>query len=63
MGTALGWTSPVNPKLDDPTLVDSPLPAVPTTEEAAWIGSLVALSAFIGNIDLSRMRFGLSGIQ
>lgn len=46
VGTALGWTAPVNPKLDVVSV--SPLPAVPTLNEAAWIGSLVALAAFIG---------------
>lgn len=51
VGTTLGWTSPISPKLKDPALTDSPLPAVPTTEEFAWIGSLLALAAFIGTCD------------
>lgn len=48
VGTTLGWTAPISPKLKDPSLTDSPLSAVPTTDEFAWIGSLVALAAFIG---------------
>ncbi|XP_063710060.1 facilitated trehalose transporter Tret1-like [Culicoides brevitarsis] len=48
VGTCLGWTAPVNPKLNDASLKDSPLDAVPTVDEASWIGSLVALGAVIG---------------
>uniref|UniRef100_A0A336M0J9 Facilitated trehalose transporter Tret1 n=1 Tax=Culicoides sonorensis TaxID=179676 RepID=A0A336M0J9_CULSO len=48
VGTTLGWTAPVNPKLNDPNLADTPLNAVPTEDEASWIGSLVALGAVIG---------------
>ncbi|XP_018796569.1 PREDICTED: facilitated trehalose transporter Tret1 isoform X1 [Bactrocera latifrons] len=47
VGTCLGWTSPIAPKLkaQDPT--DSPLDRPITTEEDAWISSLVALGALI----------------
>uniref|UniRef100_A0A034W7W8 Facilitated trehalose transporter Tret1 n=1 Tax=Bactrocera dorsalis TaxID=27457 RepID=A0A034W7W8_BACDO len=47
VGTCLGWTSPMSPKLkaQDPT--DSPLDRPITTEEDAWISSLVALGALI----------------
>lgn len=48
VGTTLGWTAPVNPKLNDESLSDTPLSAVPTDDEASWIGSLVALGAVIG---------------
>lgn len=54
VGTGLGWTSPVNPKLNNVTLVDSPLPAVPTDDEGAWIGSLVALTAIVGECAAER---------
>lgn len=48
VGTTLGWTAPVNPKLNDKLLTDTPLSAVPTEDESSWIGSLVALGAVIG---------------
>lgn len=46
-GTAIGWSSPVNPKLKDVTLADTPLDRVANSSELSWIGSLVALGAFI----------------
>jgi hypothetical protein len=36
LGTTLGWTSPVNPKLLDEKLVDTPLNRVPNSEEMSW---------------------------
>ncbi|XP_063707226.1 facilitated trehalose transporter Tret1-like [Culicoides brevitarsis] len=46
-GTAIAWSSPVNPKLSEDTLHDTPLDRVATEIEKSWIGSLVALGAFI----------------
>lgn len=48
VGTCLGWTAPVNPKLTDVELTDTPLSAVPNNDEMSWIGSLVALGAVFG---------------
>ena len=48
VGLCLGWTSPINPKLTDVELKDSPLAYVPSSEEMSWIASLVALGALIG---------------
>jgi len=45
VGTSLGWTSPVLPKLNDEDTSDSPLSQPITSEQEAWISSLVALSA------------------
>lgn len=49
LGTTLGWTSPVMPKLSDVKLVDSPLKEVitDTSESAAWIASIIALGALV----------------
>lgn len=41
-------TSPVFPKLNDENLTDTPLSYNPGEEELAWVGSLLALGAFIG---------------
>lgn len=46
-GTAIGWSSPINTKLRDETLADTPLNRVANKLEISWIGSLVALGAFI----------------
>lgn len=46
-GTAIGWSSPINPKIKDEALVDTPLNRVATGTEISWIGSLLALGAFI----------------
>lgn len=48
VGLCLGWTSPVNPKLSNIDLEDSPLAYVPSSDEMSWIASLVALGALIG---------------
>uniref|UniRef100_A0A1L8DIJ3 Facilitated trehalose transporter Tret1 n=2 Tax=Nyssomyia neivai TaxID=330878 RepID=A0A1L8DIJ3_9DIPT len=50
LGTTLGWTSPVFPKINygNETLVpDTPFERIPTADELSWIGSLVALAALI----------------
>lgn len=47
MGTSLGWTSPVSPKLSDPGMTDTPLKLVPSSQELAWVGALVPLGALI----------------
>jgi len=47
VGTSLGWTSPVQPKLNDPDIEDTPLTFVPTTQELSWIGALAPLGALI----------------
>lgn len=52
-GTAIGWSSPVNPKLRDVTLADTPLNRVASDSEISWIGSLVALGAFISKKELT----------
>lgn len=49
VGTCLGWTAPVIPKLNDEYLTDTPLSVVPTEDEASWIGSFLALGAIFGN--------------
>lgn len=48
VGTAIGWTSPVSPKLSDKDLTDTPLSSVPSAQELAWVGALVPLGALIG---------------
>lgn len=48
VGTAIGWTSPVSPKLNDATLTDTPLTFVPSAQQLSWIGALVPLGALIG---------------
>ncbi|XP_053681314.1 facilitated trehalose transporter Tret1 [Anopheles nili] len=45
VGTALGWTSPVGPKLA--SKITSPLDTIPTVSENSWIASLVAVGALI----------------
>ncbi|KAK4875748.1 hypothetical protein RN001_012170 [Aquatica leii] len=48
-GIALGWTSPVSPKLSDPTnLENNPFGRLISSEEDSWIGSLLAVGAIIG---------------
>ncbi|KAG4073186.1 hypothetical protein HA402_002575 [Bradysia odoriphaga] len=47
VGTAIGWTSPVSPKLNDEELTDTPLSSVPDAQELSWIGALVPLGALI----------------
>lgn len=46
IGTCLGWTSPIMPKLEDAT-ADSPLSTKINKEENAWISSLIAIGALI----------------
>lgn len=46
-GTAIGWTAPINPKLSHPEWQDTPLPDIASENQLSWIGSLVALGAFI----------------
>ncbi|KAL4703610.1 hypothetical protein ACJJTC_006787 [Scirpophaga incertulas] len=45
-GYSMGWTSPVNSKLNNTS--ESPLPEPITPNEAAWIGSLVTVGAIFG---------------
>ncbi|KAL0861105.1 hypothetical protein ABMA27_009606 [Loxostege sticticalis] len=45
-GFLLGWTAPVLVILDDPEL--TPLPEPITTDEGAWIGSLLTLAGLLG---------------
>ncbi|XP_059610133.1 facilitated trehalose transporter Tret1 [Phlebotomus argentipes] len=47
LGTTLGWTSPVFPKISSATQDDTPLDGPPDDEQLSWIGSLVALGALI----------------
>ncbi|XP_061723492.1 facilitated trehalose transporter Tret1-like [Cydia pomonella] len=47
-GYSMGWTSPINIKLKDGNLTDSPLPAPITSAEEAWIGSILTLGAILG---------------
>ncbi len=51
VGTAIGWTSPVSPKLSDVDLTDTPLTSVPDAQQLSWIGALVPLGALIGNFN------------
>ncbi|XP_055907658.1 facilitated trehalose transporter Tret1-like [Eupeodes corollae] len=46
IGTCLGWTSPIMPKLQQATS-DSPLSEKITQEEEAWISSLIAIGALV----------------
>lgn len=50
LGTTLGWTSPVFPKLapEDKNIDNSPLSFIPDDAQLSWIGSLVALGALMG---------------
>ncbi|XP_054731488.1 facilitated trehalose transporter Tret1-like isoform X1 [Anastrepha obliqua] len=47
VGTCLGWTSPVGPKLKAVNPTDSPLDQPITTEDDAWISSILALGALV----------------
>ncbi|XP_030376606.1 facilitated trehalose transporter Tret1 [Scaptodrosophila lebanonensis] len=47
VGTCLGWTSPVGPKLKAEDTSDSPLSKPINAEEDAWISSLIAIGALI----------------
>lgn len=47
LGTCLGWTSPVGPKISSNDTSVNPLNEIPTSAEDSWIGSLVALGALI----------------
>lgn len=58
VGTSLGWTAPVGPKLKHPENGDSPLDRAPTVGEESWIGSLVALGALIGKFNTQFRKFG-----
>ncbi|XP_055909003.1 facilitated trehalose transporter Tret1-like [Eupeodes corollae] len=46
IGTCLGWTSPIIPKLQQNT-DDSPMDVGITKEEEAWISSLIAIGALV----------------
>ena len=50
MGTCLGWTSPVAPKLKSDDTSDSPLNHKIDSTEDAWISSIVALGALVGEL-------------
>lgn len=50
IGTSLGWTAPVIPKLIDEELKDTPLTVVPTEDQISWIGSLLAVGAIFGKL-------------
>lgn len=45
-GYCMGWTAPVNQKLANATL--TPLPEVTTSDQEAWIGSLLTVGAIFG---------------
>ncbi|XP_017464771.1 PREDICTED: facilitated trehalose transporter Tret1 isoform X1 [Rhagoletis zephyria] len=45
VGNCLGWTSPVGPKLKAQDTTDSPLDTPITSENDAWISSILALGA------------------
>ncbi|XP_068153676.1 facilitated trehalose transporter Tret1 [Drosophila tropicalis] len=47
VGTCLGWTSPIGPKLKSEDTSDSPLSRPITAEEDAWISSLIAIGALV----------------
>ncbi|BFF92931.1 facilitated trehalose transporter Tret1 [Drosophila madeirensis] len=47
VGTCLGWTSPIGPKLKTEDTSDSPLDRPITSDEDAWISSLIAIGALI----------------
>lgn len=48
-GYSMGWTSPITPKLsEDNYWLQSPLPRPITTEEEAWMGSLLTVGAIFG---------------
>uniref|UniRef100_A0A1I8MD12 Major facilitator superfamily (MFS) profile domain-containing protein n=1 Tax=Musca domestica TaxID=7370 RepID=A0A1I8MD12_MUSDO len=47
VGTCLGWTSPVTPKLKTEDTSDSPLNAPIDSTDEAWISSIVALGALV----------------
>ncbi|CAG5021092.1 unnamed protein product [Parnassius apollo] len=65
IGYCMGWTSPINIKMQDKNLTDSPLPAPLTTDESAWVGSLLPVGAifgpFIGGLAASKIgrKWGL----
>ncbi|XP_015597134.1 facilitated trehalose transporter Tret1 [Cephus cinctus] len=51
VGTMMGWSSPILPKLQvDPIADDNPLGIVVSSEQGSWIGSLVAFGAIFGSI-------------
>ncbi|XP_030239813.1 facilitated trehalose transporter Tret1 [Drosophila navojoa] len=47
VGTCLGWTSPILPKLKSNDTSDSPLDRPITSEEDAYISSLIAIGALV----------------
>lgn len=47
VGTCLGWTSPIAPKLKSDDTSDSPLNHKINSEEDAWISSIVAIGALV----------------
>ncbi|KAH8294998.1 hypothetical protein KR018_005208 [Drosophila ironensis] len=47
VGTTLGWTSPIGPKLKAEDTSDSPLSRPITSDEDAWISSLIAIGALV----------------
>ncbi|XP_075148730.1 facilitated trehalose transporter Tret1 [Haematobia irritans] len=47
VGTCLGWTSPVTPKLKANDTSDSPLDQPINSSDEAWISSIVALGALV----------------
>lgn len=48
VGTCLGWTSPISPKLKSDDTSDSPLDHKIDATDDAWIASIVALGALVG---------------
>ncbi|CAH2059088.1 unnamed protein product, partial [Iphiclides podalirius] len=48
IGYSMGWTSPINIKLQDEDQADSPLPAPLDVDQTAWVGSLLPLGAIFG---------------
>ncbi|XP_055905982.1 facilitated trehalose transporter Tret1-like [Eupeodes corollae] len=49
IGSYIGWTSPVTPKLREQT-PDSPLNFSITATQEGWIGSLISIGAFISSL-------------
>lgn len=62
IGTSLGWTAPVIPKLIDEELKDTPLTVVPTADQVSWIGSLLAMGAIFGKRTIYNFMTGKQSV-
>ena len=58
LGTTLGWTAPVFPKLENIN-DDNPLGRIPTPDEKSWIGAIIAIGALVGKFLLSLCIYNL----